>query len=196
MENGQLLLREYNEIPTFIAKEIQKNEFGNIVIPNVLLQRANAKNKNGRVYSKEILDRELQRYMTAIKERSATGELDHVDQTVVALQKVSHLVTEAHWVGDELRGTVEVLSGTEQGKNLEGLVNSRVKIGISSRGVGSVQEIAGQTYVQPDFTLICWDVVSDPSTHGAYLLEGTKILKKLPEREEKIKNIISEYFKK
>lgn len=196
MENGQLLLREYNEIPMFTVEEVTRNKYGNLVLPNILLQRANAKNKNGRIYTKEILSRELERYQKFIQERSAMGELDHVDQTIVSLQKTSHLITEAHWDGDDVRGTVEVLAGTEQGKNLEALVNSRVKIGISSRGVGSVQEINNNTIVQPDFTLICWDVVSDPSTHGAYLLEGTKIGARLPDKDELLRRTIKEYFDK
>lgn len=196
MKNGQLLLREYNEIPMFTVEEITKNKYGNLVLPNILLQRANAKNKNGRIYTREILARELERYQKFIQERSAMGELDHVDQTIVSLQKTSHLITEAHWDGDDVRGTVEVLSGTEQGKNLEALVNSRVKIGISSRGVGSVQEINNNTIVQSDFTLICWDVVSDPSTHGAYLLEGTKIGAKLPDKDEMLRRVVKEYFNK
>lgn len=196
MENGQLLLREYNEMPMFTVEEITRNKYGNLVLPNILLQRANAKNKNGRIYTREILARELERYQKFIQERSAMGELDHVDQTIVSLQKTSHLITEAHWDGDDVRGTVEVLSGTEQGKNLEALVNSRVKIGISSRGVGSVQEINNNTIVQSDFTLICWDVVSDPSTHGAYLLEGTKIGAKLPDKDEMLRRVVKEYFNK
>ena len=191
----KLLLREYNEL-SLGGEQVKRNEYGNIVIPNVLLQRANARNKNGRIYSRSLLDRELNRYMSSIKERNALGELDHVDESIVNLQKASHLVTEAHWNNDEIRGTIEILAATAQGKNLDGLISSRVKVGISSRGVGTVQEVGGQTLVNDDFILICWDVVSDPSTHGAYLLEGTSVVKKVMSKDEQIKKIVEEYFGK
>jgi hypothetical protein len=152
--------------------ESMKNNGGRLVVKGVL-QRAEAKNQNGRVYPRETLMREAEKYSgTNIAERRALGELDHPDSSVVNLNNASHNVLEMHWDGDDLLGTVEVLS-TPAGNILKELFKSGIKLGISSRGLGSVKEIhedEGDTVeVQPDFELIAFDFVSNPSTHGAFM---------------------------
>ena len=155
-----------------INESISKNG-GRLVVKGVL-QRAEAKNQNGRVYPKDTLVREAKKYAEVqIRERRALGELDHPDSSVVNLNNVSHNVLEMHWKGDDLVGTVEVL-GTPAGNILKELFKAGIKLGISSRGLGSVKEMneeggEGTVEVQPDFELIAFDFVSNPSTHGAFL---------------------------
>ena len=157
--------------PRQINESLSKNN-GRLIVKGIL-QRANAKNQNGRVYPKETLFREAAKYGdTQIKERRALGELDHPDSSVVNLNNVSHNVLEMHWADDDLVGTVEVL-GTPAGNILKELFKAGIKLGISSRGMGSVSE-EGQlgedtVEVQPDFELIAFDFVSNPSTHGAFM---------------------------
>ena len=153
--------------------ESLENNGGRLIVKGTL-QRADAQNQNGRVYPRNILMREAQKYNTFINERRALGELDHPDSNVVNLNNVSHNVLEMHWDGDDLVGTVEVLS-TPSGNILKELFKSGIRLGISSRGMGSVKEMmsedgGGQVLqVQPDFDLIAFDFVSNPSTHGAFL---------------------------
>jgi len=154
--------------PQQINESIKNN--GKLVVKGVL-QRAEAKNQNGRIYPKETLMREAKKYSEVqIRERRALGELDHPDSSVVNLNNVSHNVLEMHWDGDDLVGTVEVL-GTPAGNILKELFKSGIKLGISSRGLGSVKEMNEDdtVEVQPDFELIAFDFVSNPSTHGAFL---------------------------
>ena len=157
--------------PEQISESINENN-GKLIVRGVL-QRAEAKNQNGRVYPREILQREAKKYTKEfITERRAMGELDHPESSVVNLQNVSHNIKEMHWEGDNLLGTVEVLS-TPSGNILKELFKSGIKLGISSRGMGSVETVNeddGQvTQVQPDFELIAFDFVSNPSTHGAFM---------------------------
>ena len=133
-----------------------------------MCQKAGVKNGNGRVYKKKTLEREVKNYQKAIDERRALGELDHPDDSVINLKNASHIITKMWWEGDNVMGKVEVLS-TPSGQVLKELVNAGVKLGISSRGLGSVKKQNGQTIVEDDFQLICFDMVSDPSTPGAYL---------------------------
>tara|TARA_B100001564_G_scaffold344591_1_gene342329 strand:+ start:329 stop:958 length:630 start_codon:yes stop_codon:yes gene_type:complete len=155
-----------------INEAISKNN-GRLVVKGVL-QRAEAKNQNGRVYPRETLMREAEKYSEVqIAERRALGELDHPDSSVVNLNNASHNILEMHWDGNDLLGTVEVL-GTPAGNILKELFKSGIKLGISSRGLGSVKEIREEegedtVEVQPDFELIAFDFVSNPSTHGAFL---------------------------
>ena len=173
-----------------INESLSKN--GKLIVAGVL-QRADSKNQNGRVYPHETLMREAKKYADVqIKERRALGELDHPDSSVVNLNNVSHNVLEMHWNGKDLVGTVEVL-GTPAGNILKELFKAGIKLGISSRGLGSVEEITeaeGDGYtdttpssddgeeqppavaVQPDFELIAFDFVSNPSTQGAFMSPG------------------------
>jgi hypothetical protein len=142
-----------------------------------VVQRANTKNQNKRVYTKEILFRETTNYEKVIREGRAIGELDHPETSTISLEKVSHLIRELWWEGDEVKARIEVLP-TPTGKIAEALLEAGVTIGISSRGVGSTEKnFEGLDIVQPDFQIICWDLVSEPSTSGAYLhTEGKEIL--------------------
>ena len=158
--------------PEHITESIKENN-GKLIVRGVL-QRAEAQNQNGRVYPRDILHREAKKYAKEfIKERRAMGELDHQESSVVNLQNVSHNIREMNWEGDNLLGTVEVL-GTPSGNILKELFKAGIKLGISSRGMGSVETVSEAdgdqvTKVQPDFELIAFDFVSNPSTHGAFM---------------------------
>ena len=152
--------------PTLIEEAISDNKKVRV---DGVLQRANTKNQNGRIYPKDILAREAKEYSEVqIKERRALGELDHPDSSVVNLSNVSHNVTEMHWEGDDLVGTVEVL-GTPSGNILKELFRNGIRLGISSRGLGTINETNRGSEVQDDFELIAFDFVSNPSTHGAFM---------------------------
>ncbi len=135
-----------------------------------VLQRAKAKNQNGRTYSKEILMRESKRYIDEfVKNGNAFGELDHPESPVVSLKNASHIVKDLWWKGDDLMGRVELLN-TPAGNIVKEICKAGHTIGISSRGTGSVQQTnEGTLEVQDDFELVCWDFVSNPSTHGAFM---------------------------
>ena len=158
--------------PTQINEALKENN-GKLVVKGVL-QRAEAKNQNGRVYPREILVRESKKYdENFVKQNRALGELDHPDSSVVNLQNVSHNVKEMHFEGDNLVGTVEILT-TPSGNILKELFKNGIKLGISSRGLGSVEVVRESngdqiSKVGDDFELIAFDFVSNPSTHGAFL---------------------------
>ncbi len=159
-----------------VNESIAKNS-GKLIVTGIL-QRAEAKNQNGRIYPKDTLVREAKKYTdTFIKQHRALGELDHPESSVVNLQNASHNITEMGWSGDNLIGTVEVL-GTPSGNILKELFKAGIKLGISSRGLGSVETVAEDDggkgdvpaqEVQPDFELIAFDFVSNPSTQGAFM---------------------------
>ena len=180
----------FDVTPQQINESLAKN--GKLIV-NGVLQRADSKNQNGRIYPHETLMREAKKYaQVQIHERRALGELDHPDSSVVNLNNASHNILEMHWKGKDLIGTVEVL-GTPAGNILKELFKSGIKLGISSRGLGSVEEIhesdgytdkgddtdsqggeeqAPTVAVQPDFELIAFDFVSNPSTQGAFMSPG------------------------
>jgi hypothetical protein len=164
------VLAEYMplQISGGVIRESMKQHDGRILIKG-LLQRAEAQNQNGRVYPHPILAREATKYETLIKEKRALGELDHPDSSVVNLSNVSHNIIEMHWEGKDLVGTIEVLN-TPPGKILQELLKAGILVGISSRGLGSVQESTeGGAVVQDDFELIAFDMVSNPSTQNAFM---------------------------
>jgi hypothetical protein len=147
---------------------------GKILLKGVL-QKADTLNQNGRIYPLSILDREVRNYQKFIRESRALGECDHPDSSVVELKNASHIVREAHMDGGVCYGTVELLD-TPSGKILQSLVQSGVTLGISSRGVGTTQSQGEAQVVQDDFQLICFDMVSEPSTPGAFMMnEGKEI---------------------
>ena len=162
----------FDVTPQQINESMKENN-GKLIVKGVL-QRADAKNQNGRVYPKEILTREAKNYaQNFIKQSRALGELDHPDSSVVNLQNVSHNVTEMHFEGDSLLGTVEILT-TPSGNILRELFKNGIKLGISSRGLGSVEAVNEDNgnpvmKVGKDFELIAFDFVSNPSTHGAFM---------------------------
>ena len=135
-----------------------------------VMQRAVAENQNGRVYSKAILEREASKYIKEFVDRgNAFGELDHPETPVVSLKNASHIVKKLYWKGNDLMGKVELLN-TPAGNIVKEIIKAGHTIGISSRGTGSVNQTnEGQLEVQPDFELVCWDFVSNPSTHGAFM---------------------------
>lgn len=149
-------------------KESREKNGGKIIMSGIL-QKANVLNQNGRIYPKEILDREVRNYQKFIKENRALGECDHPDSSVVNLRNASHIVREAYMDGDVCYGVVELLD-TPSGKILQSLVESGVTLGISSRGLGSTRSEGDYQVVQDDFQLICWDYVSEPSTPGAFMM--------------------------
>ena len=161
--------------------EASINENKSLVVKGVI-QRAEAKNQNGRIYPREILEREINKYAEGpIKERRALGELDHPESSVINLQNVSHNVTKVKMVGDDVYGEVEILS-TPAGNILKELFRNGITVGISSRGMGSVQENGnGTVEVQDDFELLCFDFVSTPSTHGAFMKPAGRALQELQE---------------
>ncbi len=176
------LLQEYNIINTDVSvlQEQLKNN-GKIVIKDVLLQRADHKNQNRRVYPKHILEREVNKYKESINERRAFGELDHPNSEVISLSNLSHLITDIWWKDNAVMGKMEILP-TNSGKILEQLLLAGVKIGTSSRGLGSLKEVMNEgdnepiLEVQDDYSLICWDAVSTPSVQGAYVIKEGKLI--------------------
>ena len=171
---SKLLLREYYELceggvcQDFLTESEKKMVKEGHVFLSGVMQRANAKNGNGRVYPTNVLQREVENYTKLVQERRALGELDHPDESVINLKNASHLVTDVWWDNDAVMGKIQVLN-TPAGCVLKELVNAGVKLGISSRGMGSVHESNGETIVEDDFQLICFDMVSEPSTTGAYM---------------------------
>ena len=177
-----------------IDESIKEND-GRLIVKGVL-QRAESKNQNGRVYPREVLLKEVSKYLDEqVSERRALGELDHPESSVVNLNNASHNVIEMHWDGDDLLGTVEVLS-TPSGNILKELFKSGIKLGISSRGLGSVEPVNekngedGTVEVQPDFELIAFDFVSNPSTHGAFMRPVNEGVEK-QKPETKVESIIN-----
>jgi|TARA_R110000824_G_C15037144_1_gene660003 hypothetical protein len=176
----KVLLREYYElceggICQDLLTEAEKKMVANgTVMLSGIMQKADALNGNGRVYPLKVLQKEVKNYQKLVNERRALGELDHPDESVINLKNASHLVTKLWWDGDNVMGKVQVLN-TPSGNILKGLVESNVKLGISSRGLGTTDEKSGKTYVNDDFQLICFDFVSEPSTPGAYMMsEGVE----------------------
>ena len=166
--------------PLSIDKKIikeQKEQHGKIMLRGII-QRANTLNQNGRIYPTSILEREITNYQKLIQENRALGECDHPDSSVVELKNVSHIVREASVQGDNVYGVIEILD-TPSGKIIQSLIESGVTLGISSRGVGSTRRQGDTQVVQDDFQLICFDMVSEPSTPGAFMLrEGKDISQK------------------
>lgn len=156
-------------IETHLFEAKIKEEANGTLIVQGILQRSGAPNQNKRRYPKEVLKRECMKYEQLIRERRALGELDHPDSPVVNLKNVSHNIVDIWWEGDDVCGKVEILS-TPSGNILKELIKNNIRLGISSRGLGSVKELSdGTVMVQEDFELIAWDFVSNPSTHGAFM---------------------------
>jgi hypothetical protein len=195
MSDNKKILVEYipiNYDQHELNEAIQQNH--TVRVPAVL-QRAYHKNQNGRVYPKDILMRESQKYLGEfVQQRRALGELDHPEsRTVVNLANVSHNVVEMHWEGDDLVGIVEILS-TPAGNIVKELMRSGIKLGLSSRGVGSVKTLGeGAVEVDDDYSLICFDIVSNPSTDGAFLSEGVN--RSLEQNKlSRINTLIDDFF--
>jgi len=171
---SKLILTEWYEL-SLDDQLIQeaKDSSKPLILRDKVLQKAGVKNANGRVYPKEVLMREMKKYSELVHERRALGELDHPDSPVVELKSVSHIVTEIRAEDGIVRGDLEILN-TPQGDILRNLITQNIKIGISSRGIGSLQKEGAIDIVQDDFELIAFDAVSTPSTPGAYLVNESK----------------------
>ena len=192
-----MLLTEYR--PFDINKKLAEQAIkeNKPLIVSGVIERAEAKNQNERVYPRNVLEREIQKYIDGpIKDRRAMGELDHPESSIVNLQNVSHNIRKCWWEGDDVMGEFEVLD-TPAGKILKALFAAGLMLGVSSRGMGSVEENLneGTLEVQDDFELVCWDFLSNPSTHGAYVaptrgkMNESKIIK--PQyKYTKVNNII------
>ena len=166
-----------------------------------ILQRAESKNQNGRIYPYSTLLRESNSYEeNFVKERRALGELDHAQNEIVNLKNVSHNITSLKWEGKDLLGTIEILT-TPSGNILRELFKSNIRLGVSSRSMGSLKKISeGVDMVNDDLSIVCWDFVSNPSVQGAFvypeqqsLSEGI-IYNKITNKWELIENIIQDIF--
>ena len=167
-----MLLTEYRpfKVDRKLAEAALKESKAPFTVKGVI-QRAEAENQNGRIYPREILEREIKNYISGpVAEKRALGELDHPESSVINLQNVSHNINRCWWDGDDVMGEFEILS-TPAGNILKALFAAGLTVGVSSRGMGSVEEnlMEGTVEVQDDFELLCWDFVSTPSTHGAFV---------------------------
>ena len=148
--------------------EGKMSDRGNPIVGGILAT-AEVKNGNGRYYKKSLWQREIDKYMDSVKERRALGELDHPESSVINLKNASHNIVDIYWDGNTVMGKIEILP-TPSGNILKALIQSNIKLGVSSRGMGSLQENAdGLLEVQDDFDLLCWDFVSTPSNPGSYM---------------------------
>ena len=202
MRNDMKLIREYYElcdggICQDLLTEAEKREVaeGAIYLTGVM-QKCNTKNANGRIYERKTLFREIDKYKQLVKEKRALGDLDHPDSSVISLERCSHMVTNIWTEGDAVMGKIKVLQELPMGKVLAGLIKEGVTCGISSRGTGSVREQNGTTMVEDDFQLICFDMVSDPSTPGAFMLREAREMVKENITMNKVTRIIDEMLQK
>ena len=195
------LLREYYELceggvcQDLLTEEEKRDVANGMIYLSGKLQEASVVNGNGRVYPEDVLVREVKNYQKLVKENRALGELDHPDDSVINLKNASHMVTAIWMEGKSVMGKVKVLN-TDAGKTLRALVEDGVKLGISSRGMGSVSEAAGNVVVQEDFQLICFDFVSEPSTPNAFMMREAKEFKnQVFTKADRINRLLNEVLK-
>ena len=193
------LLREYYELceggvcQDLLTEEEKVRVANGAVILSGVMQMSETQNGTGRIYPHKILAREVKNYMNMVEQRRALGELDHPDTSVVNLSNASHLVTKIWMEDNKCMGKIEVLN-TPSGKVLQELVKAGCKLGISSRGMGSVTERNGVTMVEDDFQLICFDMVSDPSTPGAFMMSEAKQPSNIFTKEDKINRCLNNFL--
>ena len=197
----KILLTEFNElckdgICRDLLNEREKREMDNgVLYLSGRIQTADKKNGNGRSYPYKVLKREIDNYKKIVQDNRACGELDHPDDSVINLKNVSHIVTDCWWEGKDVMGKIKVLD-TPSGRILKDLIKAGVKLGISSRGLGSVKESMGSTIVQEDFELICFDIVSEPSTPNAFVYPKDQSRMYENKINEAKQNIVDDLFKK
>jgi hypothetical protein len=172
------------------------------LIVYVVLQKYGILNRNGRIYPEQILKTQDKLYQQAIRERRAVGELDHPESSVIAGDRISHNIIETWWEGHTLMGKMEILMTpgfinygivSTKGDEVANLLRNRIKIGVSSRGVGSLKEARnGEQIVQDDFEIICWDVVTAPSTPDAWIGKSHEEMRPYVENAEVNKPLIKE----
>ena len=204
-ENKKYLLKEFTSFE-YLDEDVKKiTEKGGPMILSGILQRANALNQNGRVYPKDILEREIRNYEKLIREKRAFGELDHANEPIVNMKNISHTIREIWMEGDVVYGKVEILD-TPCGKIIEAIIKAGCRPGISSRALGSLQRENNVNVVQDDLQIICWDFVSEPSTAGSFMTlaesrqfsneEINKILSKSDKVDRIVNDILSLKTKK
>src|SRR6056300_1644797 len=164
--SGNLLIETQNFQPT--GRLVESKVTGGNPMVEGILATAEVKNGNGRYYPKSIWTREIDKYMDSVKNSRALGELDHPESTVINLKNVSHNIKDLWWDGDYIMGKIEILP-TPSGNILKALIDNGITVGVSSRGMGSLQERGGVLEVQDDFELLCWDFVSTPSNPGSFM---------------------------
>lgn len=155
---------------------INESNNGNILVEGILAT-VEVKNGNGRYYSRELWEREMEKYNELIQQRRSLGELDHPSDSIINLKNVSHLITKWWWDNDHIMGKIEILP-TPPGNILKELIKSGVTVGVSSRGMGSLEQRGEVMEVQDDFNLIAWDFVSTPSNPGSYMHQVNESLNK------------------
>jgi len=191
------LLKEWKDFDYEILKEdtLADGRPGKLFVKGVI-QRADTLNQNGRIYPKDVLLREVENYKKVVVERRAMGELDHADDPVVNLKNVSHLISDIWVEGNVVLGKIEILP-TPMGNIARSLIESNVKLGISSRALGSVRSHGDADVVQDDLHLICWDLVSEPSTPGAFMMREAKevdpkVLQKIFSKSDRVDRAVNE----
>jgi hypothetical protein len=168
MKSKQLLIETH---PIKISVSPLTENVGGVKKPLIvegILATAEVKNGNGRYYSRDLWDREMKKYSEQIKQRRAMGELDHPESQVINLKNVSHIISDYWWNGDNVMGKIEILD-TPSGQILQALIHNNITIGVSSRGMGSLEQRGNVMEVQDDFELLCWDFVSTPSNPGSFM---------------------------
>ena len=195
---GKKLLREYYALcdggvcQDLLTEDEKRYVADGGMILSGIMQMTETQNGNGRVYQHQTMVREVKNYQKLIKENRALGELDHPDDSVINLKNCSHMVTAMWMEGKNVMGKIKVLE-TPSGKILKELVNGGVTVGVSSRGMGSVTETNGRTIVEDDFQLICFDMVSEPSTPGAFMMKEAKDYQnKVFTKADKINRLLNE----
>ena len=187
-----------------IITEMQNKDTDQDLILYAVLQKYDTPNKNGRIYPENLLKRENEKYQTVIKKGSALNELNHPSSSLIDLDRVSHTILETWWEGKTLMGKIKIL--TSPGWKKMGIVSCKgdqaamlilngVTLGISSRGVGSLKQVKGQNIVQDDFELVCFDLVSSPSTPGAYVFQDLSDKDKFNETVEE-RPVVEDRMKK
>ena len=189
--NKQVLI----ETRTFSAtSRLSEGKMGGNTLVEGILTTVNQENGNKRVYPKELWVREMKKYAEIIKDNRALGELDHPESSIINLQNVSHNIKDAWWDGDHVIGKIEILP-TPSGNILKALIDNGIKVGVSSRGMGSVKQIGETVEVQDDFELLCWDFVSTPSNPGSWMHEVSSLnesIKPGTYKYNKVNSIIQE----
>lgn len=192
-----------------IIKEFKKLDFNerdsDSLVVYVVLQKYGVKNRNGRIYPKEILIRQNEVYQEAIRNRRALGELDHPESSVISGDRISHNIIETWWEGQTLMGKMEIpmTKGfinfgivSTKGDLVAHFLQQNYMIGVSSRGVGSLKEVKGDFIVQDDFELICWDIVTAPSTPGSWMFKDKAEARPYVESISVKKNTLNESLDK
>jgi hypothetical protein len=164
---SQLLVETHVFKPSKSRLSESKSDRGLPIVEGILAT-AEVKNGNGRYYSKELWEREIDKYLPLVKEQRAMGELDHPDSSVINLKNVSHNISDMWWDGDNVMGKIEILP-TPSGNILKALIESGITVGVSSRGMGSLKQMGEVMEVQDDFELLCWDFVSTPSNPDSFM---------------------------